>query len=224
MGQERILVVDLGGKNIKLALRAAGLATKVPSGPKLTPPAFFDAVRRASEGWAADRVSIGCPAPVRDGCMALEPHNLGKGWRGVPLDQALGLPTRVVNDAGMQALGSYAGGKMLFLGLGTGLGAALVLEDLILSLEVAHLPYRDGATFEDHVGARGLEAHGRKAWEADVHDVVARLKAAMVADEVVLGGGNVTALKHLPAGARRGGNDLAILGGERLWERPVRAL
>jgi polyphosphate glucokinase len=222
MGQPRILVVDLGGKTIKLALRADGRGARTPSGPTLGPAEFLAVVREAVADWGPDLVSIGCPAPVEDGAMALEPHNLGPGWRGVRLDLETGRPTRVVNDAAMQAIGSYDRGKMLFLGLGTGLGAALVVEDLVLSLEVAHLPYRDGLTFEDCVGARGLEAHGREVWRAEVDDVVARLKAAMVADEVVLGGGNAVLVDPLPPATRRGGNDLAIVGGERLWERSIR--
>lgn len=219
-----VLVVDVGGNNVKLRLADGEEVRRVDSGPDLRPGTMVERVRIAAAGWRYDRISVGVPGPVKDGRLVDEPVNLGGGWLGFDLTHAFGVPTRVVNDAAMQALGSWAGGKMLFLGLGTGLGAALVLEGLVLGLELAHLPYRRKRTFEDWVGTRGLKRLGRRRWVAAVSDVVARLKAAMVADEVVLGGGNVRRLEILPPGTRRGDNAHAFLGGQRLWEPGWRVL
>jgi polyphosphate glucokinase len=220
----RILIVDVGGNTIKLRLSDGEEVRKIPSGPDLRPGTMVERVRAATADWTFDRVSIGVPGPVRDGRLVGEPVNLGGGWLTFDLTRAFGVPTRVVNDAAMQALGSWEGGKMLFLGLGTGLGSALVVEGLVLGLELAHLPYRRKRTFEDWVGTRGLERLGKKRWRAAVAEVVARLKAAMVADEVVLGGGNVHKLDTLPPGCRRGDNDRAFFGGARLWEPGWRVL
>lgn len=219
-----VLVVDVGGNNIKLRLADGEEVRRVPSGPDLRPGTMVERVRTAVADWRFDRISVGVPGPVKDGELVDEPANLGGGWLGFDLTHAFGLPTRVVNDAAMQALGSWSGGKMLFLGLGTGLGAALVVDGLVLALELAHLPYRRKRTFEDWVGTRGLKRLGRRRWVDAVFDVVARLKAAMVADEVVLGGGNVRRLEILPPGARRGDNAHAFLGGRRLWEPGWRVL
>lgn len=219
-----ILVVDVGGNNVKLKISTGEEVRRIPSGPDLRPGTMVERVREAAAGWRYERISVGVPGPVRDGRLVDEPVNLGGGWLGFDLSHAFGLPTRVVNDAAMQALGSWEGGKMLFLGLGTGLGSALVVDGLVLGLELAHLPYRRKRTFEDWVGTRGLKRLGKKRWCAAVFDVVARLKAAMVADEVVLGGGNVRRLEILPAGVRRGDNARAFVGGERLWEPGWRVL
>jgi polyphosphate glucokinase len=212
------LVVDVGGNNIKLRHSGSPERRKTPSGPRLTPQALVAKVAALAEGWRYERITIGCPGPVKRERLVVEPVNLGKGWVGFDFGAAFDRPVRLVNDAAMQALGSYDGGKMLFLGLGTGLGAALVVESLVFPLEVAHLPYRGRFTFEDCVGTRGLMRMKPKRWEKAVLDTVARLKAALVADYVVLGGGNAKRLKALPPGCRRGDNDNAFTGGFRLWE------
>lgn len=212
------LVVDVGGNNIKIKHSAGSEKRKTPSGPKLTPDLLVQQVRALTTDWRYERITIGCPGPVKSQRLVIEPVNLGKGWVGYDFAASFGMPVRLVNDAAMQALGSYEGGKMLFLGLGTGLGAALVVDAIVFPLEVAHLPYRDKFTFEDCVGARGLARMGAKRWEKAVHDTVARLKAALVADYVVLGGGNTKRLKSLPADCRRGDNDNAFVGGLRIWD------
>lgn len=219
-----VLVVDVGGNNVKFKVSSGPEIRRVPSGPTLRPGTMVERVREATTDWQFDRVSVGVPGPVKDGRLVDEPVNLGGGWLAFDLAHAFGVPTRVVNDAAMQALGSWEGGKMLFLGLGTGLGAALVVDGLVLGLELAHLPYRRKRTFEDWIGTRGLKRLGKRRWAAAVADIVARLKAAMVADEVVLGGGNVRRLEQLPEGCRRGDNDRAFIGGERLWEPGWRVL
>lgn len=212
------LVVDVGGNNVKLLHSGSPERRKAPSGPKLTPQGLVACVNELSRGWQYERITIGCPGPVKGERLAIEPVNLGKGWQGFDFAAAFDRPVRLVNDAAMQALGSYDGGKMLFLGLGTGLGAALVVDSIVLPLEVAHLPYRGRFTFEDCVGSRGLLRMRPKRWEKAVTDTVARLKAALVADYVVLGGGNAKRLKVLPPGCRRGDNDNAFIGGFRIWE------
>jgi polyphosphate glucokinase len=174
-------------------------------------------VKQAVQGWKYDAVSIGYPGPVRDGRPASEPHNLAKGWVAFNYRAAFGLPVKIINDAAMQALGSYEGGRMLFLGLGTGLGSTLIADGVVMPMELGHLPYRKG-TFEDYVGIRGLERRGKKKWRGAVEDVVARLVAALEPDSVVLGGGNVKKLKALPPLCRAGVNANAFLGGFRLWE------
>jgi polyphosphate glucokinase len=174
-------------------------------------------VKQAAQGWKYDAVSIGYPGPVRDGRPASEPHNLGRGWVAFNYRAAFGLPVKIINDAAMQALGSYEGGRMLFLGLGTGLGSTLVTDGAVLPMELGHLPYKKGS-FEDYLGIRGLEKRGKKRWRSAVEDVVARLVAALQPDSVVLGGGNVKKLKALPPLCRAGVNANAFLGGYRLWE------
>jgi predicted NBD/HSP70 family sugar kinase len=213
----KVLVLDVGGTNLKLRLSGEALPQKVPSGPDFTPGDLVAAVKRVMEGRSFDAVSIGFPAAIINGKIAHEPHNLGKGWTGFNFQKALGKPVRVINDAAMQALGSYEGGTMLFLGLGTGLGSALVIGGKVAPLELAHLPYRRGE-YEDYVGLRGLEKWGKKKWRRNVETVIALLKAALVADYVVLGGGQTKLLKELPKGCRRGDNANAFKGGERLWE------
>jgi len=219
-----ILVIDVGGNNIKMMRNADGERRKTKSGSDLTPGAMVEAVRALAHDWAYDRVTVGVPGAVRGGRMVLEPHNLGMGWIDFDFQAAFDRPMVLVNDAVMQAVGSYDGDKMLFLGLGTGLGAALVGDHVAVPLEVAHLPYKKSFTFEDCVGKRGLDRMGQKRWEKAVHDVVARLKAATVADYVVLGGGNTKLLKKMPADSRPGSNENAFVGGTRIWQEQFRVL
>jgi len=213
-----VLVVDVGGTNVKLLATGEAAARKFPSGPELTACEMVKRVLEATADWSYEAVSIGYPGPVVKGQPAAEPRNLAPGWLELDFSAQFQRPVKIINDAAMQALGSYEGGRMLFLGLGTGLGSALVCERLVVPLELAHLPYRKRRTFEDYVGLRGLERLGQKAWRKAVADVVARLKAAIVADYVVLGGGNAKRIKKLPPGARLGANQNAFLGGFRLWE------
>jgi polyphosphate glucokinase len=212
------LVVDIGGNNVKVLATGQDKVRKIPSGPDLTPLHMVEAVKDQTSDWEYDRVTLGYPGPVVREQPITDPHNLGPGWIGFDFAAQFGKPVKLINDAAMQALGSYEGGRMLFLGVGTGLGSALIVENVIVSLELAHLPYRKGKTFEDYVGERGLLAFGKKKWREYVDDVVNRLRAAMVADYVVLGGGNVRKLKMLPLHCRAGDNSKAFIGGFRLWE------
>jgi polyphosphate glucokinase len=212
-----VLVIDIGGTGVKLLATGQEAPRRFPSGPDLTPEQMVGGVVRAAASWDYEAVSVGYPGPVLHGRPLLDPVNLGPGWVGFDFAAALGRPVKVVNDAAMQALGSYEGGKMLFLGLGTGLGSAMIAEGVIEPMELAHLPYRK-ATFEDYVGIRGLKRLGNKKWRRVVSDVVARLTAALEPDDVVLGGGNVKRLKELPPKCRAGDNANAFLGGFRLWE------
>jgi polyphosphate glucokinase len=214
-----ILAIDIGGTWVKLLLTGQTEPTKLPSGPAFTPQQLVTDVKRATAGWTYDVVSIGLPAPVVNNRPLREPWNLGAGWVGFDFQRALGCVVRVVNDAAMQALGSYRGGKMLFLGLGTGLGSCMVVDGIVEPMELGHLPYED-ATFEDYVGIRGLERLGKAKWRERVTDVVARLVAALEPDDVVLGGGNVNNLGPLPPGCRAGDNENAFAGAFRLWEQP----
>jgi predicted NBD/HSP70 family sugar kinase len=218
-----VLVVDVGGTNVKILATGHREPRKFPSGPTLTPQQMVDGVLATTRDWQYDMITIGYPGAIVAGKPKLEPHNLGQGWVNFPFAQAFGKPVRLINDAAMQALGSYRGGHMLFLGLGTGLGSALVVEGLVVPLELAHLPYKKGHTFEHFVGERGLLRLGKKKWQEAVEDVVARLRAALVADSVVLGGGNAKKLKDLPEGVRLGDNRNAFRGGLRLWEDRVGA-
>jgi hypothetical protein len=215
----KILVVDVGGNNVKLLVSGQKTPRKIPSGPNLTPGRMVAAIKKAVAGWKYDAVTIGYPGPVVKGRIAVEPVNLGRGWVRFDFRKAFRRPVRLINDAAMQALGSYDGERELFLGLGTGLGSALVLEGLVQPLEIAHLPYRAGKTYEDFLGKRGLDRMGKKRWRGLVAEIVPRLRAAFQVDEVVLGGGNVKLLKTLPPGARLGSNAHAFAGGFRLWER-----
>jgi predicted NBD/HSP70 family sugar kinase len=217
----RILVVDVGGTNVKVSMAGHRVPLKIPSGSTMTATAMAAAVRMAVEGWTYDAVSIGYPGGVKHGRPAHEPHNLSGGWMAFDYEKAFGAPVKIVNDAAMQALGAYTGGRMLFLGLGTGLGSALVAEGVLIPLELAHLPYRNGRTYEDYVGRRGMQRLGRKKWTLHVHVVVALLKAGLQADHVVLGGGQTKKLKALPPGVRIPTGPCAYRGGLRLWEPPA---
>jgi len=217
----KVLVIDVGGTYIKVGTGAPDEFKKIPSGQDMTAERMAQDVKQATAGWAYDVVSIGYPGPVVNGRPALEPRNLGAGWVGFDYEKAFGRPVRLVNDAAMQALGSYEGGRMLFLGLGTGLGSALVANGQLEPLELAHLPYRNKRTFEDYVGARGLKRMGRKKWQGHVEKVVEILKHGLQADYVMLGGGQTKKLKRLPDGLRLGDNLCAIPGGIRLWEATI---
>jgi predicted NBD/HSP70 family sugar kinase len=214
----KVLVVDVGGTNIKMLATGQEEVRKFPSGPHLTAQQMVEGVLKATADWSYDAVTVGYPGPVNRGKPALEPRNLGPGWVDYDFAAHFGKPVKLINDAAMQALGSYKGGTMLYLGLGTGLGSALIIDNVVAPLELAHLPYKKGQTFEDYVGRRGLERLGKKKWQKAVEDVVVRLQAALVADTVVLGGGNVKKLKRVPPGARLGDNRNAFRGGFRLWQ------
>jgi len=213
----RILVVDVGGTHVKILATGETEKREFASGAELTPQAMVDGVKRLAEGWHYDAVSIGYPGPVLHDHPAAEPHNLGKGWVGFDYDGAFGCPVKLVNDAAMQALGSYNGGRMLFLGLGTGLGSAMIADGIVEPMELAHLPYKK-ATYEDYVGLRGLKKYGPKKWRRNVEAAVATLIAALEPDDVVIGGGNLKKLKELPPKCRAGDNENAFAGGFRLWE------
>ncbi|HEX3443391.1 MAG TPA: hypothetical protein VHS80_01645, partial [Chthoniobacterales bacterium] len=212
-----VLVCDVGGNNIKVLATGQDKPRKIPSGPAMTAQSMASEVKELAGEWKYDVVSIGYPGPIRQGRPVAEPHNLGRGWVGFDYERAFVRPVKLINDAAMQALGSYQGGKMLFLGLGTGLGSALVVESIVVPLELCTLPYKKG-NYEDYVGTRGLVRLGKKEWRQCVADVVARFIEAFVAEDVVLGGGNVKYLKELPPGCRAGENANAFLGGFRLWE------
>jgi polyphosphate glucokinase len=212
-----VLAVDIGGSNVKILATGQKEPRKIPSGPKLTPKAMVAGIKKLATGWKYDAVSIGYPGMVIHGRPVAEPFNLGKGWVGFDYRAAFGKPVKLMNDAAMQALGSYKGGKMLFLGLGTGLGSTVIVDGVVEPMELAHLPYKKG-TYEDYVGRRGLEKRGKKKWRRDVEDIVARLTAALEPDDVVLGGGNAKKVKELPPKCRHGNNANAFLGGFRLWE------
>jgi polyphosphate glucokinase len=216
-----VLVVDVGGNNIKILATGQDVPRKFPSGPSLTPELMVSGVKNLAGDWTYDAISIGYPGPVRRGRPVTEPHNLGRGWVRFDYEAAFGRPLKLINDAAMQALGSYCGGKMLFLGLGTGLGSALVVEGIVVPLELCILPYKKGS-YEDYVGNRGLVRLGKKEWRECVADVVARFIEGFVAEDVVLGGGNVKYLKELPPGCRAGNNANAFVGGFRLWEQPLK--
>jgi hypothetical protein len=213
-----VLVIDIGGTNLKLAVKGVEESRKVPSGRDLTPQVMIQRVNETIRDWTFDTISVGFPAPVVRGEIQLEPANLAPGWLGFDFTAAFGKPVKIINDAAMQALGSYDGGRMLFMGLGTGLGTALVIENMVAPLELAHLPYRKKKTYEDYLGERGLTRLGKKKWEEYLEDIVARFKKAFVVDYIVLGGGNSKKLTVLPPHTRAGDNRNAILGGFRLWE------
>jgi polyphosphate glucokinase len=212
-----VLVVDIGGTHVKVLGTGQDTERTFVSGPTLTPKRMVSGVRKLVADWKYDVISIGYPGPVLRNRPIAEPWNLGRGWVGFNFGVAFKRPVKVVNDAAMQALGSYDRGKMLFLGLGTGLGSAMVVDGIVEPMELGHLPYKK-ATFEDYVGVRGLEKHGKKKWRRYVTDVVEHLVAALEPEDVVLGGGNVHKLKKLPPGCRAGDNTNAFRGGFRLWE------
>jgi polyphosphate glucokinase len=213
-----VLVIDVGGTHVKILATGQGTPRKFPSGPKMTAQQMVAGVKKLAGKWKYDAVSMGYPGPVVQNRPVADPHNLAPGWIGFDFEVAFGCPIKIINDAAMQALGSYKGGKMLFLGLGTGLGSALVVSGIVEPMELGHLPYKKG-TYEDYVGREAFEERGKKKWRRDVMDVVARLIAALQPDDVVLGGGNVKELKQLPPRCRAGNNANAFSGGFRLWEQ-----
>ncbi|HXM44636.1 MAG TPA: ROK family protein [Bryobacteraceae bacterium] len=216
----KILVLDVGGTHVKALATGHKTFIEIPSGPKMTPRKMVADVRKAIDGWDYAAASIGYPGPVVHGKPVADPHNLGPGWVRFDFQKALGVPVKIINDAAMQAMGHYEGGRMLFLGLGTGLGSALIVDGVLEPMELAHLPYKHGRTYEDYVGLRGLKRLGKKKWRECVFDIVKRLRAALEADYVVLGGGDAKLLKKLPPGSRLGNNTYAFRGGYRLWQEP----
>jgi polyphosphate glucokinase len=212
-----VLVIDVGGTHVKLLATGKRTPLRFDSGPRLTPAVMVRETLAATNGWRFEAVTIGYPGPVRKGRPVAEPFNLGRGWRRFDFARAFGRHVRIVNDAAMQALGSYDGGRMLFLGLGTGLGSAVVEDGVVQPLELAHLPYREGKSFEDYLGIRGLERLGHHKWAKHVAIVAELLRNAVIADHVVLGGGNVRKLGRLPPHCRRGDNSNAFRGGFRVW-------
>jgi polyphosphate glucokinase len=213
----RVLVVDVGGTHVKVLASGRRQPIKIPSGPRMTAKRMVRDVQEAVSDWSYDVVSIGYPGAVLHGKPIGEPRNLGSGWVGFNFRRAFGRPVKLINDAAMQAWGSYKGGRMLFLGLGTGLGTALVIDGMLEPMELAHLPYRKGRTYEEYVGKTGLERLGKKKWRRHVADVITRLRAALEVEDVVIGGGNAKLLSTLPRGVRRVDNANAFAGGVRLW-------
>jgi polyphosphate glucokinase len=219
--RRRVLSIDVGGTHVKVLATGRRTAIHIPSGPRMTARAMVNAVRQTTATWKYDVVSIGFPGPVLHGKPVAEPKNLGGGWVGFDFRKAFRKPVKMVNDAAMQALGSYRGGRMLFLGLGTGLGTALIVDGVLEPMEIAHLPYKKGKTYEDYVGLRGLKRLGKRKWRSHVADVVQKLATALEAEDVVLGGGNVKKLDQLPPHARLGDNANAFTGGYRLWDDAI---
>jgi predicted NBD/HSP70 family sugar kinase len=217
-----ILVIDIGGSHVKCAVSQHPRRVRFRSGPKLTAAAMVEGVLRLTKGWRYRQVSIGYPGVVRDGKPLQDPHNLGPGWVGFDFEASFGRPVKVINDAAMQALGDYRGGKMLFLGLGTGLGSALIVDDLIVPMELAHLPYAKHHDYEHFLGEAGRRRSGDKKWRDSVLSVVEDFRKAFRPDYVVLGGGNAVRVKRLPPRTRRGKNSNAFLGGFRLWTTTCR--
>jgi polyphosphate glucokinase len=219
----KILVVDIGGTNVKLLASGRTAPVKIPSGDSLTPSRMVKGVLDAVKDWQFDVVSIGYPGVVVRGKPMTEPVNLGRGWVGFNFKKAFGRPVQMINDAAMQALGSYRGGRMLFLGLGTGLGSALVIDGVLEPMELAHLPYKKGQSYEDYIGKAGMKRSGKKKWRKHVRDVIDRFRLALNVDDVVLGGGNAKLMRELPKGVRLGANSNAFLGGYRLWDEARRS-
>ena len=215
----KTLVLDIGGSHVKCLATDQEKPTRFKSGSGMSADEMTRRVLSLTKDWDYHAVSIGYPGPVRDGRILREPFNLGRGWVEFDFQAAFARPVKIVNDAAMQALGAYAGGTMLFLGLGTGLGSTLIVDGVVVALELGHLPYRHGRTYEEHLGARARERRGNKKWRRDVERVVCELRAALVAEYVVIGGGNAKHLKRLPPETLRGGNADAFTGGFRLWER-----
>ena len=218
------LVIDIGGTNIKVMMPGRAEPVKIPSGKSMTPAKMVRAIREVTKGWAYDNISIGYPGPVVDGRPAREPHNLGRGWVRFDYRKALGKPVRIINDAAIQALGSYVGGNMLFLGLGTGLGAAMIRDGIVIPLELAHMPYHKDKTYEEYLGEKAMKRLGKKKWREHVGRVIEILRAGLVVDYVVLGGGNAKRIERLPPRTKRGSNANALAGGVRLWENEVTRL
>ncbi len=217
--RQKILVIDVGGTHIKLLASGQKVPRKIPSGPTMTAKKMVRLVKQAVRDWEFDCISMGYPGPVIHEHPLREPHNLGGGWVGFGFRKAFGRPIKIINDAAMQALGSYKGGRMLFLGLGTGLGAAMIVDGVLQPMELAHLVYKKGKTYEDYLGLRGLKRLGKKKWRRFVAKVVKALKAALEVDYVVLGGGNSKILKKLAPGTRLGSNENAFRGGFRMWDK-----
>jgi predicted NBD/HSP70 family sugar kinase len=214
----RVLVVDIGGTSVKMLATGQKVRRKIPSGREMTPPRLVAEVTKVAGDWKCDVIAMGYPGRVVRGRIVAEPYNLGRGWVGFDFDAAFGRRVKIINDAAMQALGSYKSGLLLFLGLGTGLGAALVADGVVIPLEIAHLPYKN-ATYEDYLGARALKRLGRKKWEAHVEYSAQLLRTALMPDDIVLGGGNAKRLKSLPPGCRAGSNAYAFVGGFRMWKK-----
>ncbi|HEY1888324.1 MAG TPA: ROK family protein [Roseiarcus sp.] len=217
-----VLVIDVGGTHVKILATAHSDKREFASGLKMTAEQMVSQVRELANGWSYEVVSVGYPGPVLHNRPVADPKNLGRGWMGFDFKRAFGRPVKVINDAAMQALGGYKKGKMLFLGLGTGLGSTLIVDGIVEPMELGHLPYKK-ATYEDYVGERGLERLGRKSWRKHVFDVVGRLVAALEPDDIVLGGGNARILKELPPGCRLGDNANAFRGGFLMWEDAPRS-
>jgi len=215
----RVLVIDVGGTNVKMLATGQKNPRKYPSGPAMTPRKMVRLVKTSVQDWRFDCVSLGYPGPIINGHPLREPHNLGRGWVGFNFHKAFGRPVKIINDAAMQALGSYKGGRMLFLGLGTGLGSAMIVDGILQPMELAHLIYKNDKTYEDYLGLRGLERSGKKKWRQHVTTITKTLKTALEADYVVLGGGNSKKLRKLPPGTRLGKNENAFLGGFRMWQK-----
>jgi polyphosphate glucokinase len=216
---KKILVIDVGGTHVKIHAIGTGKVVKIISGQAMTAASMVKAVQQAAAGWKFDAVSIGYPGPVRDNQPVLEPHNLGGGWVHFNFEKAFGRPVKIINDAAMQALGGHVGGHMLFLGLGTGLGSALVIDRTVLPLELAHLPYKKNRSYEEYLGTAGLKRLGQKKWQRHVFEVADLLKKALLVDYVVLGGGNARLIEKFPPNMMPGKNSNAIKGGQRLWDR-----
>ena len=219
--KRKILVIDVGGTNVKMMI-SRQKRRKFKSGPKMTPREMVAQIKNDLKGWKFDAVAVGFPAPVRNGRILSDPKHLGKGWVGFNFEKALGKPVQIVNDAALQALGSYRGGRMLFLGLGTGLGSTLVLPEMLLPLELGDLPYRNHRIIEDFLGKVGIDELGGKEWEREVMFAVSQLKKSVIADYVVLGGGKAKKLRDLPKGTELGHNRNAFMGGVRLWQTDPR--
>jgi predicted NBD/HSP70 family sugar kinase len=216
----KVLAIDIGGSHVKVLLSGETKSRKADSGPDMTPEQMVKAVRQLTDGWKWDRIAIGVPMVVKQDRIVTDPMHLGSGWVGFDFETAFGCPVRVINDAAMQALGSWQAGKMLFLGLGTGLGSALVVDGMVLPMELAHLPYRAHGTYEEYLGERGLNRLGDGKWRKHVWRVVTLFRGALQPDEVVIGGGNARRLHDAPDGVRLGDNANAFIGGFRLWESP----
>jgi len=215
---KKVLVIDVGGTHVKILMTGKRVPRTVNSGPTMTARKMVDAVKRLTIDWSYEAVSIGYPGPVLHGRPGAEPKNLGRGWVGFDFERAFGRPVRMINDAAMQALGSYREGRMLFLGLGTGLGSALIIDGVLEPTELAHLPYKNGRSYEEYVGVRGLKRLGKKKWRRHVAKAAETLRHALQVDSVVLGGGNVKKLKKIPANIQLGNNAHAFIGGYRLWK------
>jgi polyphosphate glucokinase len=213
----KVLVIDVGGTHVKILASGAKEKRAIESGPTMTAREMVSSIKKLTEGWEYDCVSVGYPGPVLHDRPLTEPRNLGAGWVGFDFAKAFNRPAKIINDAAMQAIGSYRGGRMLFLGFGTGLGSTLIVDSIVQPTELAHLPYKK-ATYEDYVGVRGLEKHGKATWRKHVHDVVENLVAALLPEDVVLGGGNAKKLKELPPLCRLGDNENAFEGGFRMWQ------